>query len=163
MKVLRAPTRAVAVLVVLSFVPTLSAAQSPVVSITERMRGASTVVVARVESVAGQWMENEQGDRVIVSKVLLRVEEALKGTPAQVEWLDLEGGSVDGITLQVSSLPVLHTGERAVFFLDRATNGPQWRPHLRGLGILKLDDRDTVGGGAISLDDIRGVARQSGN
>ena len=58
--------------------------------------------------------------------------------------LDLEGGTLDGFTLRVSSLPTLVPGERAVFFLDGGNGG--YHAHLKGQGILKLDERvaDTI-------------------
>jgi hypothetical protein len=59
--------------------------------------------------------------------------------------------------LRVSSLPTLTPGERAVFFLDRMSDGT-FQPHLRGQGILKLDDQNFVKGTSLSLDEIRRVA-----
>jgi hypothetical protein len=51
----------------------------------------------------------------------------------------------------------LTPGERAVFFLDRMSDGT-FQPHLRGQGILKLDDQNFVKGTSLSLDEIRRVA-----
>src|SRR5215467_4842615 len=73
----------------------------------ERIRGANDVVVATVQNVTPSWRENAHGDRVIVSRVQLQVGETLKGNPSNVAWVDVEGGTVDGITLHVSSLPDL--------------------------------------------------------
>jgi len=76
-------------------------------------------------------------------------------------WLDLEGGTLGGLTLRVSSLPELKPGERAVFFLDSLTTGSHV-PHGRGLGILKLDGTNHVQGSSLSLEDIRRSARAGG-
>ena len=54
----------------------------------------------------------------------------------------------------MSSLPTLARGERAVFFLTPGKQG-EFRPHLRGQGILKLDRDDRVRGSSLTLDEIR--------
>ena len=128
-------------------------------TLSEGVEGAQMVVVARAESVTPYWRENEHGDRLIVSRVLLRVEETLKGTPSNTKWLDLEGGTLDGVTLHVSDLPELRTGERAVFLLKANASTTVTSPHLRGQGILKLDTSDLVRGSSIRLEDIRAIAR----
>jgi len=107
------------------------------------------------------WRVNRYGDRLIVSRVVLDVEESLKGTSNQQMLLDLEGGNLDGLTLEVSDLPTMTKGERAVFFLDDAGDGA-FQPHLRGKGVLKLDADDVVHGSSLRLSDIRGMARQAG-
>ena len=86
--------------------------------VTERARGAGKVVVATATSVTPRWRTNEFGDQLIVSLVGLQVEETLKGEPSNFVWLDVEGGTLNGVTLHVSSLQELKPGDRAVFFLD---------------------------------------------
>jgi hypothetical protein len=75
--------------------------------------------------------------------------------------MTFEGGTVDGLSMRVSSLPVLTPGERGVFFLERGKSG-ELRPHLRGHGILKLDAANRVKGSSLTLDDIRRMAGASG-
>jgi hypothetical protein len=133
------------------------ASEGRAVPLDERIRGAGAVVVATPSSVSATWRENAFGDKLIVSRFSLHVEETLKGTPASDVAFDLEGGTLDGFTLRVSSLPTLTPGERAVFFLDRMSDGT-FQPHLRGQGILKLDDQNFVKGTSLSLDEIRRVA-----
>lgn len=132
-------------------------AQTRVASLEERFAGAEQVVVAEAQSVSGGWRQNEHGDRIIVSRVLLRVAESLKGGAARQMWLEIEGGTVDGITLEVSSLPLLKEGDRAVFFLnaDRDVH----RPFLKGQGILTLDDNEMVTGSSLHLNTIRRMSR----
>jgi hypothetical protein len=127
-----------------------------VVPLAERIQGTDVVVVATPSSVSASWRENAFGDRLIVSRYVLEVQETLKGMPAQAMSLDLEGGTLDGFTMRVSSLPSLAPGERAVFFLDGG-NGA-YHAHLKGMGILKLDDQDVVRGSSLPLDEIRRVA-----
>lgn len=126
------------------------------VPLAERIQGAEVVVVATPSSVNASWRENTFGDRLIVSQYVLQVHETLKGRAAQAMSLDLDGGTLDGFTLRVSSLPTLVPGERAVFFLDRG-NGA-YHAHLKGQGILKLDDQGVVRGSSLTLDEIRRVA-----
>jgi len=59
----------------------------------------------------------------------------------------------------VSDLPSLAPGEQAVFFLDRTATSSEFIPHLRGLGILKLDPDGTVQGSSLRLADIRRMAQ----
>lgn len=132
-------------------------ASEPAVPLADRVQGAAAVVVATPTSVAASWRENALGDRLIVSRFQLHVEETLKGAPRKDAALDLEGGTLEGVTLRVSSLPTLVPGERAVFFLDAQADGT-FTPHLRGQGILKLDDQGFVKGSSLSLDEIRRVA-----
>jgi hypothetical protein len=136
----------------------LSAAPEKVVTVKERVRGASAVVVARARTVAPEWRQNSHGDQLIVSRVELEVEETLKGTPSDVRWLELEGGTLDGVTLHVSDMPSMQSGERAVFFLD---GGPTaHKPHLRGQGVLKLDGQNVVHGSSLRLDEVRRLANE---
>lgn len=137
----------------------VSASGGRIATLDERFAGSQRVVVASARSVEASWMENTYGDRLIVSRVLLDVEETLRGSvTGNALWMDLEGGTVDGITLRVSDLPELKAGERAVFFLDQGVNGVA-TPHLRGQGILKLGKDNVVSGSSLRLDDIRSLAR----
>jgi hypothetical protein len=136
-----------------------AASNGRVATLDERIAGAQKVVVASARSVDAGWRESPYGDHLIVSRVLLSVEETLKGTASNSPiWMEIEGGTLDGFTLRVSDLPELQPGERAVFFLDQGENGLS-TPHLRGQGILKLDKDDVVTGSSLRLDAIRTLAR----
>ena len=136
----------------------ISAYQS--VSIEERARGADRVVVAVVAGTHARYERNEFGDEVIVTHVTLRVEEALKGRDGDIT-LAVEGGTVDGVTMRVSSLPVVSAGDRGVFFLTPGPNG-EFRPHLRGQGILQLDQTNQVRGSSLTLDEVRRLVTRQG-
>jgi hypothetical protein len=131
-----------------------AAAQRGPASLDDRIIGSERVVVARARTVDARWEENAHGDRLIVSRYLLEVTETLKGVPSEVMWLDVEGGTLGGLTLRVSSLPRLEPGDRAVFFLEARADGV-FGPYLRGQGILRLDDQDMVRGTNLALADIR--------
>jgi hypothetical protein len=130
------------------------AADSRQVDLPTRARGARKVVVAKAVSVTPTWRTTAHGDRLIVSEVALQVEETLKGTPASLMWLEVEGGTIDGVTLAVSSLTPMKAGERGVFFLDETSSGLHV-PHLKGMGILKLDANDRIQGGSLRLEEVR--------
>lgn len=123
-----------------------------------RARGAKQVVVGRIVDVQGQFQTNRFGDRLIVSNVLVEVSETLKGNPAPLLRLAVEGGTVGDLTLKVSDLPAVHSGDRAVFFLDEEAGGVHV-PHDRGRGVLKLTDADQVEGTTLTLDAVRQQVR----
>jgi hypothetical protein len=132
----------------------LLASIGPGVPIETRARGAQSVVVAAVEQVQARFALNEFGDRLIVSDVTLRIEETLKGPRIGSAVVVVEGGTVGELTLEVSDLPAMHPGQRALFFLDRAPAGDH-RPHGRGQGIVLLDARNRVTDSTVTLADLR--------
>ena len=129
--------------------------------IPERVRGAQRVVVAQATNAVPMWRRNAFGDQLIITQITLQVEETLKGTPASVLMMDIEGGTLNGVTLKVSSMSPLAPGERGVFFLDQ-TPGGSHAPHLKGLGILKLDDNNIVRDSTLTVGDIRRMAQGAG-
>ena len=128
--------------------------------IAARTRGAGRVVVAQVADVQARFDVNKYGDRVIVSQLLMEVEESLKGPHASVVPVDVEGGTIGGLTLDVSDSVRLKKGDRAVLFLDATvTPAGAYRPHQRGLGVLKLDSTNHVAGSSVTLDQIKAAVR----
>jgi len=135
----------------------LSAHVAKPATIQERAHGAQRVVVASVGQTNARYERNQYGDNLIVTHAKLNVEENIKGQGGAAT-VAVEGGTVDGVTLHVSSLPTLNAGERAVFFLAAAANG-EYLPYLRGQGILKLDATNHVKGSSLTLDDIRTMSK----
>jgi hypothetical protein len=140
---------------------TRDVASGQLATLDERTRGAEVVVVATVGTITPKWVSNDYGDRLIVSRVELRIDETLKGTPQQTAWLDLMGGTLDGYTLHVSSLPAVQNGERGVFFLHPEASGV-YTPYLKGQGILLLDEQGLIRGSDLRLDEIRTRVRSVG-
>lgn len=124
-----------------------------------RARGAQRVVVGHVLDVHSQFQTNRFGDRLIVSNVLVEVSETLKGAAAPVLQLSVEGGTVGDLTLKVSDMPALNSGDRAVFFLDPDGGTGMHIPHDRGHGVLKLNGADQVQGTTMTLDAVRQQVR----
>jgi len=131
----------------------LSAHVGQPATIQERAHGAQRIVVASVGQTTARYQRNQYGDNLIVTHARLNVEENIKGQGGAAV-VAVEGGTVNGITLHVSSLPMLNAGERAVFFLNPDGTG-EYQPYLRGQGILKLDNTNHVKGSSLTLDDIR--------
>ncbi len=122
--------------------------------VVEVAAGAERVVTATVSEVDTTEAVNEFGDRLIVSRATLVVEEVLKGTTIDTLILYVEGGTLGDITLHVSDMPLILPGDRGVFFVGRTSSGLDV-PHKRGRGILILDADDLVKGTALSLNEIR--------
>jgi hypothetical protein len=150
----------VLILLAVTSVPAV-AQDSVVVPLAERTRGAERVVVGQVASVAPVWRVNEFGDRLIVSVVRVTVNETLKGPVQPTVDVEVEGGTIGGVTLRVSDQESFVPGERAVFYLKRNAQGG-FVPHLRGQGMLKLDRSDRVPGSSLTLDVIRREAAAGG-
>lgn len=132
--------------------------------LSERARGAEQVVIGRVSSVTSVWRDNDFGDRLITSIVRVVVDETLKGSAQQAVDVEVEGGTIGSLTLRVSDLERFAPGDRAVFYLKHNRRGA-FVPHLRGLGLQKVDSAGRVTGSDVTLDRVRrevraGVARQ---
>jgi hypothetical protein len=142
-------------------IPASTRAQDSIpVPLAERARGAERVVVGRVTTVEPMWRTNEFGDRLIVSVVSVAVDETLRGPAQPTATVEVEGGTIGDLTLHVSDLEPVATGDRVVFYLARNARGV-FVPHLRGQGLLKLDRSDRVRGSTVTLADIRRTAAQA--
>jgi hypothetical protein len=131
------------------------------VDIATRVRGASRAVVATVAQVESRWVTTAAGDRLIVTRTVARIDEALKGPHTGSLVVEIEGGTVGEESMRVSDMDVLPVGRRAVLLVEPNPDGT-WRPHRRGLGVLPLDASDRVQGTGLSLDDVRRAARAAG-
>jgi hypothetical protein len=117
-------------------------------------RGAGTVVIGHVVDIEARFATNGFGDQLIVSTATLDVLETLKGPARTSVRVSIEGGTVGDLTLKVSDMPSLRSGDRGVFFLDAEASG-EFRPRERGRGILRLSASDRVEGSALTLGDVR--------
>jgi len=95
----------------------------------------------------------------IVSVVSVTVDETLRGPSQQAVDVEVEGGTIGDLTLQVSDLETFTPGDRGVFYLKRGSRG-SLVPHLRGQGLLKLDGSDRVRGSNVTLADVRREAKR---
>jgi hypothetical protein len=125
--------------------------------LNRRFKGAEQAVVGTVTDVRPFFHRNQYGDELIVSRMSVRVSESLRGTAQSLVVMDVEGGTLNGLTLNVSDLPVLKRGDRGVFLLHKDPTGLNV-PHGRGEGILLLSANDTVLGSSLTLGDVRRAA-----
>src|SRR4051794_41134415 len=139
---------------------TLTAQRADVPS-AERARTAEQVVVGHVSAVTPTWRDNDFGDRLIVSVVHVVVEETLKGSAPSALDVEVEGGTIGSLTLHVSDIEPLARGDRAVFYLQHNRRGGLI-PHLRGLGLQRLDGANHVRGSSVTLDQVRRDVRAGG-
>jgi hypothetical protein len=150
----RHPPVAAVVWVFTSLFTTALVAQRGEVPLTERARGAEQVVIGRVSSVTPVWRDNDFGDRLITSIVHVNVDETLKGASQPSMDVEVEGGTIGTLTLRVSDLEQLAAGDRAVFYLIHNRRGV-FVPHLRGLGLQKVDGSGRIRGTSVTLDQVR--------
>jgi hypothetical protein len=137
---------------------TVWASVDPPVDVGERAKGAKTVILATVTNVQSAFGENDFGDRLILSQVSLRVDETMKGPHEATVVVTLEGGTVGDLTLEVSDMPKMEKGQRAVLFLISSAAGGQV-PHGRGAGVMKVDADNRVTGTDLTVDDIRAAVK----
>jgi hypothetical protein len=136
---------------------TVWASGDPTRGINERVKGAAKVVTATVTSVQSEFGTNHYGDRLILSHVTFNVEETMKGAHERAVTVTLEGGTVGDLTLEVSDVPLMKKGERAVLFLA-SSPARGTISYRRGAGILKLE-HDRVAGTDLTVHDIRAAVK----
>ncbi len=107
-----------------------------------------------MSSVTSDWRDNDFGDRLITSILHVTVEETLKGAAQQSVDVEVEGGTIGILTLRVSDLETFAAGDRAVFYLTHNRRGALV-PHLRGLGLQKIDQAGRIRGSNVTLDQVR--------
>lgn len=129
------------------------------VELKSRIKGAERAFVGRVKRVSPYMKKNEHGDVLIVSHVEMAVEEPLKGQAAATVPMEVEGGTLDGLTMEVSDMPQMRPGLRAVVMLKRNNKG-EMVPHQRGAGLLELE-QEHVKNSDLWLDDVRLAAAEA--
>jgi hypothetical protein len=141
----------------LEAVPSSSA--TPSAEMTGRLRGAQKAIVGKVIGVRPRLQRNEWGDQLIVSRLTVAIDEHLKGGGTErTADVDVEGGTLNGLTLHVGHQPALDTGDRTVLLLDAGPGGV-WVPHHKALGVLKVDSNERIAGSSLRLADVRDAAR----
>jgi len=127
--------------------------------LSTRLRGASRTVVGTVAKLEPRMVRTSRGDELIVTRTWFRVEEALKGRADTYLAVDVEGGTLGDISMRASDITPLVVGERAVVMVEPTAEGG-WRPHRRGLGLLRLSPDNRVRDLGVSLADVRRVAAE---
>jgi hypothetical protein len=119
-----------------------------------RLAGSGHVFHGHVKSKHSENYQSPTGDKIIVTRYGVDVDESLKGDRSKQNEVVLEGGTVDGITLRVSDMPELSVGDEIVVFGDETKDG--LFPHRRDLGILRVEQgTEKLHGESFTLRDIR--------
>ncbi len=122
--------------------------------VISRARGAERVVVGTIDRVVPMVVQNQHGDQLIVSRTTVVVEEVLQGSPTQMLTVDIEGGTLGDLTLEVSDMPSVKLGDRGIFFV-RPSAGGSHVLHRRGEGLLRLRQNEVIDRPGLTLDSIR--------
>ena len=137
---------------------TAGASGGPPIDPGERAKGAAKVVVATVADVDAAFGDNSFGDRLILSHVTMQVDETMKGAHEGSIVVTLEGGTVGNLTLDVSDMPTMAKGQRAVLFLS-STPGGRYVPAGRGAGVMEVDANNRVVGEDLTIEEIRAAVK----
>ena len=156
------PALSIATATAFVFIVTTPARTEPTTpaALKSAVQHAKFALVGTVTDTQASRRKSQWGDEIIVTRAVLRTDEALKGGPPSWVPIDVEGGTIDGITMEVSHTPLIQRGERAVFLVDQLADG-RFIAHDHGAGILKLRPDDRVTDSALTLNEIRTLARES--
>jgi len=140
-------------------------------AVEELTRRAELVVIGEVISVASELFASEGQ---IITRIDVRVDEALKGSPGRASLhLQQPGGRVGEVTRDVAGMPTFAQGERVLLFLGRRGDGGLAVVGLfQGKFTLQRDEsgreivvRRVPGSGEVvdrlPLDDVRSAIASS--
>ena len=104
----------------LAFALPAAASVVPYLGLEDLGREGQVIVVGEVSEVEPGLSDD---GRIIVTRVTVRIERALKGGPREMVTLEIPGGTLGGTTLVASGAPRFATGERVVLFLEPQAEG----------------------------------------
>jgi hypothetical protein len=142
-------------LVLLSGAPALA---TTILRLTRAELAARSDVIVRAQVGAQEIVRSPRSGRILTRSVL-RISEAYKGSRGGEIVLEQMGGTLDGMTLFVPGDARLERGEEAVFFL-RCDGGPLC--HLSGLALGKYTVRTDALGRRIAARDAVGLKGPDG-
>ena len=110
------------------------------------------MVVATVADITASVATSPLGDSLIYSELRLDVSETIKGSPQPTLIVTIVGGEAAGTGMHASNRPVMRQGDRAIYFLNPASDGSgQDRKLLRQAAkLLKGADWSIKGGKLIN-------------
>ena len=145
---------------------------------------AEVIFEGRVTGSRSQWM-GEGAQRVIVTFVTFKVEDAIKGASEKDYTIRMLGGTIDGETAEVADAPKFKIGDHDILFVEH--NGTQFVPlvgimhgrfHLKrdaggrdivtkdngaplaNVARLGTDESAAVSGAALSVGEFKTAIRQ---
>ena len=132
----------------------------PADALSAGLRSAAFIIVGTVSETRPARRRSSFGDEIIVTTAIIRVGETLRGKGPAWLALEVEGGTINDITMEASDTPLLNRGDRAVFLIDRLPDG-RFVPHRRGSGILRLQADDHIRDTTLTLADVRRLAAEA--
>jgi hypothetical protein len=135
------------------------AADNATEALNAGIRQAAFTLVGTVTETRASRRRSSFGDEVIVTTAIIQVTERLRGLAPSWLPVEVEGGSVGDVTMEVSDTPMLRRGDRAVFMIDRLKDG-RYTLHDRGRGIAPLMADDHIKDSALTLDAVRRMAAE---
>ncbi len=135
-------------------------AQSKTAEFNAALKQAKFALVGTITETRASKRRSSWGDDIIVTTAIVRTDETLRGAPQTWTALELEGGTLNGVTMEASDTPLTRQGERAVFLVDQLPDG-RFVAHGRRLGILKLRADDRVENSELTLNEVRLLAREA--
>jgi hypothetical protein len=108
-------------------------------SLPDRAKASDIVVLATVNSATSSYETNAFGDRLIVTKLGLSIQESMKGPQAQDMEVQLLGGTVGEVSMVASHEPAIPVnGTQAVLFLK--DKGGKLVPSASEDSIMKVSN-----------------------
>lgn len=138
----------------------VTSAQSSRAELQAALKQAKFAFVGTITETRASRRRSTWGDDIIVTTAIVRTDETLRGTPPSWTALELEGGTVNGVTMEASDTPLTRRGERAVFLVDQLPDG-RFVAHGRRRGILKLRLDDRVVDSELTLNEMRRLALEA--
>ena len=83
----------------------------------ELVSRAKLIFSGEVMNLQSAWEPRPNGGRAIVTFITFRVDDVWKGSVGAVTQLKFLGGTVDGMTIEVSDMPEFRLGQRDVLFV----------------------------------------------
>jgi hypothetical protein len=149
-----------ALLVMCLTAASVGASVDPPLDLVSRARGATKVILATVIDTDAAFGENEFGDQLILTHVTMQVSETMKGAHETDVVVTIEGGTIGDLTLDVSDMPKMTKGQRAVLFLTNTPSGT-YVPHRRGSSVMEVDADDKVTGTGLTVDELRAAVKSA--
>ena len=106
-------------------------AQVTPMSLAEMVSAADTIVVAEAIDSRAEWVTTGSS-QAIVTRVIFRVTDTLKGTQRLLLPLEFLGGTVGNVGQEVSGVPTFDIGDQAVLFVSDARAASPIVGHMQG-------------------------------
>jgi hypothetical protein len=119
---------------------------------------AEVIFQGTVTDTRSEWT-GQGTERVIVTYVTFKIDDAIKGAPGGSYTIRMLGGTVDGETAEVADAPRFKAGDRDILFVEH--NGNQFVPLVGIMHGRFHVQTDAAGREIVAKDDGAGLANVS--